>query len=59
MPKKIYLKMNRNYLKHFLAILLFFLMFRAIEMSNDLLTAIILGILGISVLTNSNHEQGR
>jgi len=51
--------MNRNYLKHFLAILLFFLMFKAIEMSNDLLTAIILGILAISVLTNNDHEQGR
>lgn len=49
--------MNRNYLKHFLAFILFFLMFRALHMSNDLLTAIILGILGISVLFNDNHEQ--
>jgi hypothetical protein len=48
--------MKRKYIRHFLAILLFFLMFRAIEMSNDLLTAIILGILGISVLTNKDNE---
>lgn len=51
--------MYRRYLRHFLAILLFFLMFRAIELSNDLLTAIILGVLAISVLTNKDHEQGR
>jgi hypothetical protein len=48
--------MNKTYLKYSLAILLFFLMYRAMSMSNDLLTAIILGILGISVLTNKDNE---
>ena len=48
--------MNKTYLKYSLAILLFFLMYRAMSMSNDLLTAIILGMLGISVLNNKDNE---
>ena len=49
--------MNKLYLKHFLGGLLLFLAFRVMILSDDLLTAVILGILGISVLNNKLDDE--
>ena len=48
--------MNRYYIRHFLGGLLLFLSFRAMLLSNDLLTAVILGLLAIAVITNKDDK---
>ena len=49
--------MNRYYIRHFLGGLLLFLAFRVMILSDDLLTAVILGVLGISVLNNKLDDE--
>jgi hypothetical protein len=49
--------MNKHYIKHFLGGLLLFLAFRVMILSDDLLTAVILGVLGISVLNNKLDDE--
>tara|TARA_R110001592_G_scaffold334586_1_gene618996 strand:+ start:81 stop:236 length:156 start_codon:yes stop_codon:yes gene_type:complete len=48
--------MNRHYIKHFTACLLLYLSFRVMFMSDDLLTAVILGLLAVSVLTSKSNN---
>jgi len=49
--------MNKQRLRYFLAFLLLFLGFRVILLSSDFLTATILIILSISVLSNNNEND--
>ena len=48
--------MRKYYLKHILSGLLLFLTFRVMILSNDLLTAVILGLLAISVMMTKDNE---